>query len=166
MGFFSCQTAVVLAEGISEMTTNSNQAIDALNRLHAIHCQSLPVYLAGTSPWYGPGSENARTAVDQIIRDQKEMAARIGTRILEMGTTPYRGVPEDFTWLNDLSLEFLVGRLLQHQQQDVEKIEEITTEIGHHDVMAKALADEALGMAKGHLQSLTEMVGQTTSDGG
>ena len=166
MGFFSCQTAVVLVEGISEMTTHSNQVIDALNCLHAIHCQSLPVYLDATSPWYGPESANAQTPVAQIIRDQKEMASRIGARILESGITPYRGVPEDFTWLNDLSLEFLVGKLLQHQQQDVEKIDDITTEIGHHDVMAKALADEALGMAKGHLQSLTEMVSQTTSDGG
>ena len=62
----------------------------------------------------------------------------------------------EFTGLHDLSLEYLLSELVRRQQADVDRIGEIATLL-RTDPAAHALAEEALGAAKGHLASLREL---------
>jgi hypothetical protein len=55
-----------------------------------------------------------------------------------------------------LSLEYLWGRLIEHQQRAVAEIEAAGDAL-RMAPLAQALAREALGEAKGHLDSLREV---------
>jgi hypothetical protein len=63
----------------------------------------------------------------------------------------------EFTDTNDLSLEYLVTQLIRYQRQDIAKIEHIVPTLEHHPA-AHALALEALGSQRAHLDSLDELV--------
>ena len=51
----------------------------------------------------------------------------------------------------------LLHPLIEHQQIDVERIARCVAEL-HDDRPARVLAEEALGAAKAHLESLEELV--------
>ena len=71
--------------------------ICALNRLLAIHCQSLPVYLSFTSPWMNRRDELAQMVLAHMVEDQQSIIERIGALISDLGGTPHRGRARDYT---------------------------------------------------------------------
>lgn len=132
--------------------------IDVLNRLLTIEYRSLPVYLAGTSPWIKAGEERAAATLAHIVSDQLEMAQRIAKLIHQRGGQLIVGAfPMEFTDLHMLSLDFLVHECIAWEQRTGAEIEQCIADLAS-DVEARQLAEEALGLSKGHLENLQDAV--------
>ena len=135
---------------------SSETVIGTLNRLLAIHCQSIPNYLRQTSPWSAGSSDQAKEALDHLVNDQRWMIGRVARYIDRLGGSPDAGQPQDLTWMNDLSLEFLIQRVIKSLRDDIDVIEDCVQRLSV-DAEARALAQEALGIAKGHLETLVDI---------
>jgi hypothetical protein len=134
-----------------------------LNRLLTVLYRSLPMYLTFANPWTHGGDEKAVSALRHIVDDQKQMAGRIADHIIEhFGPVEMGEYPLDFPDTHDLSLDYLIGKLVQCQKHDVAAIEDCLIPL-RQDRRAAALADEALGAARGHLETLEELAAQVTN---
>jgi hypothetical protein len=134
----------------------SNRAA-TLNRLLQIHYRSLPMYLASAKPWVPRGHEKAAETLDLVVADQKRMIEKITEALLDLGADIKLGeFPMLYTDMHDLSVDYLLTELVESQRQDVAAIEGCVA-----DSAGDPLAQEALGAAKGHLESLEEAVAET-----
>jgi hypothetical protein len=125
-----------------------------LNRLLQIHYRSLPMYLSSARPWVPRGHEKAAETLELIAADQKRTIARITDELLAVGADIDLGeFPMTFTDLHDLSVDYVLKELIEAQRRDVAAIEECVAATG-----GDPLAQEALGAAKGHLETLQEAV--------
>ena len=114
------------------------------------------MYLVSAPPHRMSNQDKAWETIRHIIDDQKLMIDKIGDHIESLEGTPNMGeFPMEFTGMHDLSLDFILARVLEHQQRDVELIEQLSNQLEAGSA-AKALAQEALGAAKAHVQSLEE----------
>ncbi len=133
------------------------QIIDSLNRLLAIHIESLSIYLADADPWTQRADDRAAVVLHNIVADQRELAKRIGQAIIELRGQPESAdFPMAFTDMNCLSLDYLLSELVRYQQQDIASIERLLPELSA-DLEAYALGEEALGAARAHLEQLEEL---------
>lgn len=129
-----------------------------LNRLLAIHCRSFVQYLRWSRPHVPPGREDELDTLAAIADDQDGLAERISRLIIDAGALPRTGeFPMEFTDLHDLDLDFLVAAAARYQGFDLAAIQQIVDGLATAPA-ARALAEEALGMSKGHLDSLRELV--------
>lgn len=136
---------------------NSGDTNAVLNRAHALHSHSLPSYLNYAKPWPLRGDEAARDVLQHIVIDQQQTADRLASLIMDNGDDVLNSeYPMYFTSLHDLSYEYLVGQLVAHQKQDIATMEECVTQLDLAP-FAKAVVEEALGAAKGHMDSLVEL---------
>lgn len=132
--------------------------IRRLNRLLAIHCRSFVQYLRWSRPYVPPERQDAVETLDAIAQDQDAMADRISRMIVDAGALPHTGeFPMEFTDSHDLNLDFLIAAAVRYQEYDLAAIQEIVDGLTTAPA-ARALAEEALGMSKGHLDSLRELV--------
>ncbi len=132
-------------------------AIDVLNRLYVVHNRSLPMYLGYANAPALRGEEGAKELLGSIVADQQDFVERIGALVLDSGNRVAAGeFPMAFTGYHDLSYEFLVGKMIEHQKHDLATIQKCVEQLNPSPV-AKALAEECLGAAKGHLDSLEEL---------
>jgi hypothetical protein len=136
--------------------SDSRATIDALSRLLTVLNRSLPMYLADAAPWTAPNSARATEVLANIVRDQRDLAARVGELIYDRRGEISLGPLPDYTNLADLDIGFLVGRLVERQQGDVEAIGQVVRDLSADDE-ARALAEEALGAARAHLEMLEEL---------
>jgi hypothetical protein len=137
--------------------------IATLNRLLAIHNRSLAQYLHYASPTWHRGDERARATLDVIASDQQSVADRFGEMIIELGGTVFPGsFPMHYTGYHDLSFDFLLTKLIEYQRRAIATIQQCIPKLAQNP-MAKAFAEEALGAAKGHLESLLELSQPTAS---
>ena len=127
-----------------------------LNRLLTLHTRSLPMYLRYASPYAVRGREHEIELTGQIAADQQAFAERFADLILEIGEIDDGEFPMVFTGYNDLSFDYLVQRMIAHQESDIRTIEACIAQLTDAP-RARALAEEALGAAKGHLDSLREL---------
>jgi len=141
--------------------TKSGQNVDALNRLLAVHCRSLPMYLVDGTQWTNRGEVRFKTTLDEIVQDQRALSQRIADLITERGGTieipPYH---IHFTDTHFLAVDHLLKRLYSGGVADLDTIERCLAELSG-DPPAKALAQEALGAARAHLEALEELSRQT-----
>jgi len=136
---------------------SSANTIDVLNRLVGIHNRSLPVYLTYASPAWERGDETSREALSNISTDHIETADRLAAMVVEAGGTVNNGkFPIYYTGYHDLAFGFLLGRVILEQKEDIRTIEQCVAQL-ELVPLAKAVAEEALGAAKGHLESLEEL---------
>lgn len=134
--------------------------IDVLNRMLAVQCRSLPMYLSYAPPWTGAGDERASATLSNIVSLRRRMAQRIAETIDARRGRPEPGdFPMEFTDTQFLSLEFLVGELIHYQKQDIAALEQCVRELAD-DPDARALAEEALGAERSHLEALEGLVRQ------
>ena len=138
---------------------SSETILGTLNRLLAIHCQSVPMYLSYTSPWTSRADGVAHEVLGHLVTDQEMVIDRMARLIDRLGGNPDRGKRKDLTSLNDLSMDFLLERAIQSQKADIAAIENCVEQLAEVPE-AQALAQESLGMAKGHLESLEEVAQQ------
>ena len=130
---------------------------DALNQLLTILYRSLPMYLTFASPWTHHGDDKAVAALKHIVAEQKRLANRIAHHIMEYyGRVDLGEYPPDFPDTHDLSLDYLVRKLVLCQKRDIAAIERCIAALAP-DRKAAALAEEALGAARGHLETLEEL---------
>jgi hypothetical protein len=138
-------------------------AVESLNRLLALHSCSLPSYLASARPYARRGDEKAREVLAHIHVDHRLMVDQIATAIAQEGGTPDFGAyPMEYTDLHDLAIEFIIGRVSEQFGKDIVAIEACIAELADHP-RGRSLAQEALGAAKGHLESLEELVSSHAS---
>ncbi len=135
-----------------------------LNRLLTIIYRSLPMYLTFACPWTHRGDEKAVATLGHIVEDQKQLANRVAEYILKTGPIDMGEYPLDFPDTHDLGLDYLIVKLVNCQKDDVAALEQCVADI-KNDREAAALAEEALGSARGHLESLEELAGHLTKHG-
>ncbi|RIK87290.1 MAG: hypothetical protein DCC67_02065 [Planctomycetota bacterium] len=132
-------------------------AIHWLNRLLAIHCKSFPQYLQWSRPHVPAGRGEELEAIRAIAADQDALADRISRMIIDADALPRSGeFPMEFTDMHDLDIDYLIRAAVGYQQQDVKVIERLVERLETAPA-ARAIAEEALGMAKGHLETLREL---------
>ena len=135
----------------------NDHIINVLNHLLAIHNRSLPVYLRSAPPYAGRNGQQALELLDSIADAHFAMVDRIGAMIIELhGVIRYGEFPHRFADWHDLSLDFILNKLIELQQLDVARIDKCVQWLDGAP-RAKALAQEALGEAKAHLESLEEL---------
>jgi len=133
------------------------ETIGLLNRLLAIHERSFIQYLEYARPYVPAGREEVLEALEAMASDQDVMAGRISHMIIDAGALPRSGeFPMEFTDMHDLGVDYLVQAAVRYEEFDVERIQEIVDRLSTEPA-AKAVAEEALGMAKGRLDTLREL---------
>ncbi|MCA9100770.1 MAG: hypothetical protein KDA63_06465 [Planctomycetales bacterium] len=133
-------------------------AANTLNRLLLIEYRSLPMFVAETSPWRGPGAEKAAETIENITLDQREYTARLVQMIQQLGDRPEFGsYPIAFTDMQMLSVDYLLIELVQRQRRIVPAVEACVAAL-ETGTAARALAEEILGSEKAHLEALEELV--------
>lgn len=136
---------------------NASQTCASLNRLSVAHSRSLTVYLQYAPPWLEKGNEEVTTVLEQIVSDQEATVDRISTMIQSAGEDVDPGkFPISFTGLHDLSSEYLVSLMIEGQREIISISEQAVSELAA-DAMSQAVAQESLGAAKAHLDSLLEI---------
>lgn len=146
--------------GVDEARKGDTNQVDTnaiLNRLLILHHRSLPMYLGYAQPWIQRQQEPAQETVRMIIEDQKRTVDRLGLMIIARnGEVEYGEFPLAFAALHDLSFDYLLRRLIRAQQDMVDEINRLVDPLA--DVpLAQAAAQESLGQAKAHLESLEEL---------
>ena len=122
------------------------------------HYRSLPIFLTEAVPWTHRGDEQATNVLLDIVAGQLDLSNRIAAELEQRGWPLDMGeYPMDFLDLHFLSLDFLLQRLVDNQQREVDAIARLSAEV-NEDPVAHDLAQEALGAAKGYLESLTELM--------
>lgn len=130
---------------------------DLLNHVMVMHERSLPMYLAYAAPFVGHGDEAASEVLSQVVTDQRYLVDKIGDYLIDQNHAVGHGHwPMDFTSLHDVSLAFLLVEITRLQKQLVADLTHYADKLVKFPA-AKALVQEALGMAKGHLESLEEV---------
>lgn len=134
--------------------------LEVLNQLLAIHTSSFLVYLAQASPWSRSSNQNAVETLRRIVDDQRAMIDRLSEAILDLGGSPEPGeFPMEFTSYNDLSLQYVIRLAVDRQRADTTSIQQCVEYLRSRGA-ACPLAEEALGLAKGHLESLEELAAE------
>ncbi|MGI9457641.1 MAG: hypothetical protein ACR2NU_13840 [Aeoliella sp.] len=134
-------------------TTN---AVAALDKLLTLLSRSFPQYLQHSRPYVPAGRDDVQLVFDDIVEDQTLLAERAIDQLSVLGAVPTGGeFPMEFTDTHDLSIDFLVEQAIQYHQQDIQTLRELSQALKLAP-SAKAIVDEALGMAQGHLESLQE----------
>ena len=88
------------------------------------------------------------------------LADRISQMLIDSHSPLRTGeFPMEFTDLHDLDLLYLMGPAIDYQRQDIQDISELVEQASLAPAV-KSLAEEALGMAKGHLDTLQETVAE------
>jgi len=137
---------------------NQPQLTPLLNRLLAILCRSFPQYLQYARPYIPLGNEDVVETFQSIVADQNGLAQRISQMVSSGLSWPRCGeFPMEFTDKNDLEIDFLIRAAIAYQEQDIAAISQLVEQLQSAPA-AKALAEEALGMAKGHLDSLQDLL--------
>ena len=135
----------------------STDTIEALTRVLVILRRSFPQYLKFARPFVPAGRENIMETIDEIVVGQDQLAARVAEYIFESGALPdYGKFPIEFTDTHDLEIDYLIEEAIGYQKQDIVDLAQCVDEL-RLSPAAQSLAAEALGMAKGQLESLEEL---------
>ena len=132
--------------------------VEILNQLLALHTRSLPTYLLSAKPWVSnEAAQAALTVLEQIAADQGLVAGRIVAVIRdEHGTPTSSEFPINFTDMHDLSMDYIMAEVQARQEREIEFMEWAVENLAGAAVPG-AIAEEALGAAKAHLDSLREL---------
>jgi bacterioferritin (cytochrome b1) len=138
--------------------TEAAKAMNVLNRLLAVFQYSLASYLHYARPWTHPGNARLLEVVRQIAAVHAAHARRLGGLILKRRGKIERGLfPTRFTAYNDLALDYLARRLVEHERELIEEITRSVAWLGD-DPEAKQLVEDIFASERQHLHNLTELV--------
>jgi hypothetical protein len=131
-----------------------------LNRVLAILERSFTQYLRYARPYVPPGREDIEQSLTEIVAGQDSLAERVTQMISEAGGLPDNGrFPIDYTDSHDLSIDYLIREAIDGQRQDIADLSQCVDAL-RHAPSAQSLASEALGLAKGNLETLEELAGR------
>ncbi len=133
---------------------------DVLNQALTTLYRSLPMFIGEVRPYTHSGDEKATQLLANIVGDQKHYSEKIAELILDLNGAPSPGqYPMIYTDLHLLSLDYLMTEVAEQQHRDVVTLAECAAD-AKNDQRARKLLEEVLGNARGHLESLEELVGQ------
>jgi hypothetical protein len=136
---------------------SSPETIDTLNRVLAILERSFPQYLRWARPYIPQGRENVMGTIETIVAGQDALAERVAQQVFESGGLPDHGdFPIEFTDTHDLAIDFLVDEATRCVKQDIAELQHCADAL-RLSPAAQSLAQEALGMTKGHLELLEKL---------
>jgi hypothetical protein len=93
-----------------------------------------------------------------MVEDQERLTARIADMVLDFGERIELGeFPMEFTGKNFLSLDFVLRELIRYQHRDIDAMERAAQQLVDMPA-ARMLTEEAIGMAKAHLETLDDLV--------
>jgi hypothetical protein len=138
---------------------SESSTYDILNRLAILHSRSLAAYLNYARPWAIQAHPKTLAVLEQMVADQQDTVDRLAGLIMESGPVDPGEFPIAFTGWHDLSVEWLVNKLIERQKRTIALMEQLTAELNLAPY-AQAMAREALGQAKGHLENLQEVAGE------
>ncbi len=140
-------------------------AIDLLSQLLVRHYRSLPMFLTESAPWVHRGDEEASHVLIDIVASQKMMCRRLASEIEQRGGIVELGeYPTDFLDFHFLSLDYMLQRLCEYQRKEIVCLARSAEQL-YADPAASAIAKEALGAARGHLESLEELLAKIPQNG-
>jgi hypothetical protein len=136
---------------------NQASVYPPLTQLLGILARSFPQYIRYSRPYVPPGSENTVEMLQSIANDQDVLADRVRHMLTDAGAPLRSGeFPMEYTDTHDLGIDYQIHAAVEYQQQDMDSIQALMGQLQAFPA-AKSLAEEALGMAKGHLESLQEL---------
>ncbi|MCI0333800.1 MAG: hypothetical protein L0228_11330 [Planctomycetes bacterium] len=136
---------------------SSPETIDVLNRVLVILRRSFAQYMRFAKPYIPLGRENVSETLEEIVAGQDALAERVSRTVFEAGGLPDAGkFPIEFTDTHDLAIDYLIAEAIDCQKQDIADLGQCVDALRLAPA-AQSLAYEALGMAKGHLESLEEL---------
>jgi hypothetical protein len=136
---------------------SSPETIDVLNRVLAILQRSFPQYMLYARPYIPSGREDVMETIAEIVAGQNALAERVSETVIESGGLTDTGkFPIEFTDTHDLAIDYLLREAIVCQKQDIIELAQCVDAL-RLSPAAQSLAAEALGMAKGHLESLEEL---------
>jgi hypothetical protein len=143
----------------------SLSTIDILNRVLVVHNRSLPRYLRDAAPYFKFGEAHQAEVLEAIARDQEQIVDRLGGFINDSGGTFELGeYPMPFTGYHDVSFDWLLPVMIDRQQRLIAYLLKCAEQLSLAP-MAKALVEETVGLAKGHLEMLEELRRSPGSNG-
>jgi len=141
----------------------SPETIDILNRVLTILRRSFPQYVRYARPYVTAADEQAVETFQEISDGQNALGERVNELIVQSGALPdVASFPMEFTDTHDLDFDYLIRAAIGYQQQDIADLKECAESLQLAPA-AKSLVEEALGMAKGHLESLEELTSERDS---
>ena len=132
---------------------------DVLNRLLVLHSRSLASYLNYAKPWALQAHPKTLAVLEQMVQDEQQIVDRLAALIMEVGPVDPGEYPIIFTGWHDLSVEWLVNKLIERQRKMILIIEKLVGQLSMAPY-AQAITKETLGQAKGHLENLQEVAGE------
>ena len=141
------------------MTTAAQKSdpLPVLKDLLRMLYRSLPMYLAEARPWVHRDDEKLASAITAIAGDQCLFAHRVAEAIVNLHGHPNPGsFPYQVTSVHDLAIDYLLQRLIEYQRCDVTHIGRCVEDLAEQPQHA-ALAEEILGNARGHLETLEQL---------
>jgi hypothetical protein len=140
-----------------ERKTGHPESRRALNRLLAITRYSLASYLTHAPAWTCRGEEALLEAARGVAAGQQAGALRIGRLLVRRhGHAESGRFPMRFAEYNDLALDYLAQRLLEHERGMIDEIGHCAEQLAG-DPEAEGLAEEVLTEEKHHLGLLTRL---------
>lgn len=137
---------------------NTERTCAALDEALTIERTSFVQYLVHARPYYGPGRDDARDTIHEIVADQSQIAERLAEKLQSLGHVPTSpGFPLEYTSAHDLSIDYLLQLAAERMEQDRERLKGLAVDLALAPT-AKALVDEAAGMTVGHLEALRECI--------
>ena len=128
-----------------------------LNRLAIVHNRSLATYLTYAAPWASSTDTEAMKTLKDIAEQHQETTDRLGELIMDNnGTVETGAFPMHFTAWHDVSLTFLLDKLVESQEAMISTIQECI-DLLRLAPMFQAVSEELLGAAKAHLDALHEL---------
>jgi bacterioferritin (cytochrome b1) len=134
------------------------EAMKVLNRLLGVFQYSLASYLHHARPWTHPGNARLFEFVRKISAEHAAHARRIGGLIMKRrGKIESGRFPIRFTAYNDLALDYLARRLVEHERELIEETARRVAWLGG-DPEARQLGEAILASERQHLRTLTAFV--------
>ncbi len=136
------------------------KVIDVLNCLLSIQRFSVVSYINETQPRTHPGNEVLVEATRAIAADHEYYSQRLVEAIEDRhGSVNSGSFPMRFMSLNDLALDYLLDRLIENHQRNIQVNERCVAKLVE-DPQAWSLATEILGSERAHLDILMEFLPQ------
>jgi hypothetical protein len=135
----------------------SPETIEVLNRVLATLQRSFPQYMRYGRPYIPAGREDVMQTIHEIAAAEDALAERVSQYVFDSGGLSDAGkFPIEITDTHDLDIDFLIREAIEYQKQDIADLEQCVDALRLAPA-AQSLAAEALGLAKGHLESLEEL---------
>ncbi|NBW85860.1 MAG: hypothetical protein EBR23_03270 [Planctomycetia bacterium] len=121
------------------------------------------MYLAESGIWSYPGDEALKSALADLVGDQKSISARAGA-ILENRevSLPRVAYPLSYTAWHDLDLRYLMTRVIDRLRGQAAECDALAAAAGD-DAAAAELATEAMHSARRHADALEQSVARLRS---